>query len=94
MKHKPPTLTLIDLTQCFKCKGSCGEQDHHDIHPEKTYLAKIRFSTDRKAGFFAGSFSRQWYGLSFDGWGGGGGLQLDKPGTNCSPWRGLWEIVP
>jgi hypothetical protein len=39
-----------------------------------------------------GSFSRQWYGLNFEGFY-GAGLQFDAPGTNASRWKALFEIV-
>ncbi len=68
--------------------GDGSFQWHPDIKDDAHYLARI------DDGFFAGTFSEEWYGWSFDGWGGGGGLQLDKPGTNASSWQGLWEIVP
>jgi hypothetical protein len=42
--------------------------------------------------FFAGKFSRQWYGLNFDGWMNHAGLQFDAPGWNASRWQGVWQI--
>lgn len=63
------------------------ESDHPDIKVGRTeYLAKIG------GHFYAGSFSRVWFGLHFDGWG-PGGIQFDTPGTNSSSWQGLWEIT-
>lgn len=86
---KTPTLKPIDLKKCCELPGSdSGDpQWHPDINEKSWYLAKI------DGEYFAGRFSRQWYGWSFDGWDGGSGLQLDKPGTNSSDWQGLWEIV-
>lgn len=86
---KAPELIPVDLRKCFSGKrspdtGSC--HDHPDISSRKQYLAKIGGQ------FFAGKFSRVWFGWSFDGWVGGQFLQLDKPGTNASHWQGLWEI--
>ena len=89
---KIPVLVPLDLSKCCHKKGDglcedAGTCHHHpDIKSSKTYLAKI------DGEFFSGHFSSTWYGWSFDGWGGGGGLQLDKPGTNGSTWQGLWEI--
>lgn len=83
-------LKKIDLRRCCRKKSednSAGISDHPDIFAETPYLAKI------DGQYFAGQFEPEWYGWSFDGWGGGGGLQLDKPGTNASLWQGLWEIV-
>jgi hypothetical protein len=42
--------------------------------------------------FFAGRFSRQWYGLNFGGWY-DTGLQFDEPDTNASRWQGVWRIL-
>lgn len=91
MKAKTPKLIPVDLSKCCAMKGAHAPnstlcQFHPDIKESKTYLAQI------DGGFFVGQFSLPWYGWSFDGWGGGGGLQLDKPGTNHSMWQGLWEI--
>lgn len=76
---KTPKLKPIDLS-----KGK--KSDHPDISSRKTYLALIGGE------FFAGGFSRQWYGWNFDGWINDVGLQFDTPGTNASEWEGLWEI--
>lgn len=84
---KMPGLFPIDLSKCCKKKGGHGEHWHPDIRSNRQYLALIGGE------FFAGRFSSQWYGWSFDGWINDAGLQLDKPGTNASPWQGLWEIV-
>lgn len=85
---KTPVLIPIDLRKCFASKDAGGGSyhDHPDIKRTKFYLAKIGSE------FYAGRFTREWYGWSFDGWGGGGGLQLDKPGTNSSNWKALWEV--
>jgi hypothetical protein len=84
-----PVLKEVDLSKCFSTKGGPGAgsfHDHPDIVCRKQYLALI------KGKYFAGYFSRQWYGWNFDGWH-GCGMQLDRPGTNSSLWEGLWEIV-
>jgi hypothetical protein len=84
--RKQPKLKEIDLSKCTAKEG--GYHDHPDIQTRKKYLAKIG------GDFFTGTFSREWYGLTFeDGWG-GSGHQLDKPGTNASTWQRLWEIIP
>jgi hypothetical protein len=77
--NKPPRLKRIDLTKAVKheCPG---------IKTGRTqYLARIG------GDWFAGTFSRQWYGLNFDGWG-DVGLQFDAPGQNASRWQELYEI--
>ena len=66
--------------------NKCDEHNHPDIRVGRYYLAKIGGE------LFAGKFSREWYGLNFDGWY-GVGLQLDAPGTNASSWEGLWAII-
>lgn len=77
---KPPRLKAIDLR-----RGT--ESDHPDISSKKQYLAKIG------GDWFAGRFTRLWYGWNFDNWiSGTVGLQLDKPGTNGSQWQALYEI--
>lgn len=84
---KTPKLKPVDLSKCCECPNGDGNSWHTDISSRKHYLAKIG------SGFYCGRFNRVWYGWSFNGWGGGGGLQLDKPGTNASEWKGLWEIT-
>lgn len=83
---RAPKLKQIDLRKCCEVPDGSGESGHPDIREGKRYLARIG------GDWFAGQFTKEWYGWSFDGWGGGGGLQLDKPGTNASEWEGLWEI--
>lgn len=85
MRSKIIKLKPIDLNKCCKKKGGDGFCWHPHINKNKQYLAKI------DGDYFAGNFSEQWYGWSFNGWG-ENGLQLDKPGTNKSRWKGLWEI--
>ena len=84
--RKQPKLKEIDLSKCSMKEG--GYHEHSDISSKKQYLAKIG------GRFFAGTFSREWYGWTFDGWCGVSGMQLDKPGTNASTWQRLWEIIP
>jgi hypothetical protein len=72
-------LRRVNLSKAkeHKCSG---------IKPgKKEYLCLI----DGK--FWAGSFSREWYGLYFDGWE-DIGLQFDAPGSNSSGWQAVWEI--
>lgn len=88
MRSKTLKLKQIDLEKCCNMPGKSSDffQWHKDIKESKQYLAKI------DGYYFVGEFFTVWYGWSFDGWGGGGGLQLDNPGTNSSMWEGLWEI--
>ncbi len=71
---KTPTLKPIDLKKRQDC-------NHPDITCRKNYLTKI------EGKFFAGRFSREWYGLNFEGVY-DAGYQLSYDG-----WQGLWEIV-
>lgn len=87
-------LVEIDLSQTCEKPGESGFHWHPDICTDRYYLAEIESANHQIPGYYAGQFSEQWYGHSFDGWGGGGGLQLDKPGTNCSSWLRLWLIEP
>ena len=71
-------------------KINLKKSDGHN-HPDikvgkKRYLAKINGE------LFTGCFSREWYGLNFDGWN-HMGIQFDAPGTNASDWEELWEII-
>lgn len=61
----------------IKLNGTCKNKS---ISVRKQYLVKIGKH------FFAGCFSKQWYGLSFDDWG-ASGIQLDDVDI-----RGVWEI--
>lgn len=76
---KPPRLIPVDLL-------AGNGQTPPGINARSRYLARI----DDK--WYAGGFSKQWYGYSFNGWGGGAGLQFDRPGSNCSRWQELYEI--
>ena len=99
-------LVEIDLSRCCEKPPDGGtrstESWHPDIDPNRYYLAEIKstngirtgWPTDFPPGYYAGQFSEQWFGYNFDGWGGGAGLQLDKPGTNMSSWLRLWLIEP
>lgn len=80
-----PRLKRIDLMRTTN--DGHGWHGHPDIHQGRYYLAKI------DDGYFAGTFSRVWFGWTFHGWINRVGLQLDKPGENNSQWRALWEIV-
>ena len=87
MPHLPQLIPL-DLMQCCPSPGMGSGicHDHPDIRGDREYLAKI------SGHYYAGRFSRQHYGWCFNNWG-TSGCQLDQPGTNCSSWEGLWEIV-
>jgi len=82
---KTPKLKQIDLNKCFQSDG-CSRSDHPDIREDGEYLACL------DDGWYAGQFSRQWYGWNFDNWG-TSGIQLNAPGENSGLWLGLWEIV-
>jgi hypothetical protein len=77
-----PKLKKIDLNKA-------DEHNHPDIKMRVWYLAKIDGS------WYTGKFSRQWYGLNFDtdSFAFGAGIQFDEPGTNCSDWEELYELV-
>lgn len=65
-----------------KAEGS----NHPDIRCGKRYRCKI------DGQIFYGTFSREWYGLNFDGWTPNPiGIQFDAPGTNSSTWEAIWE---
>jgi hypothetical protein len=72
-----PTLCEIDLGG-RSGKNSC---EHQEIKENTNYLCLIYGQ------YCAGSFSRQWYGWNFNGWG-ASGCQLKSPGIEA-----LWEIV-
>jgi len=76
---KPRVGREIDLS---KAKG----HSHPEIKVGKQYLCKI------DGEWFMGSFSREWYGLNFDGWVNDTGLQFDEPGTNASTWERVFEM--
>lgn len=78
MKIKTPTLIPLDM------KRSDGS-NHPDISSRKRYLCLIG------GRYYAGEFTKQWYGWNFEGWE-GVGLQFDAPGTNASEWQQIWEI--
>jgi hypothetical protein len=86
---KPIKIKLIPLdmskTDVTPDNGRCSHPDIK-VGQKHEYLCLI----DGK--FYAGSFSRVWFGLNFDGWGGFSGLQYDAPGTNSSGWQQIWEI--
>lgn len=85
---KTPKLKLkpIDLSKSCKKKDGHGLQDHPDISTKKQYLIKW------DGRYYAGGFSMEWYGLNFEGIY-DAGLQYDAPGTNCSHWQAIWEII-
>lgn len=80
-----PKLKRVDLGKCCEVKPGYGWHDHAAIKPRARYLARF------DGCWYAGSFSRQWFGWSFDL--GSHSVQLDKPGTNHSRWEALFEIV-
>ena len=85
MKQINIKLKKIDLNKTTQHKEGYFTE-HPDIKLNKWYLACVG------GNYAAGQFTKQWYGLNFDGFY-DSGLQLDKPGTNLSEWQGLWEII-
>ena len=78
----------------FKVKkldmSKANGHNHPDIKPNKgLYLCGFTGGY----GWHIGRFSKQWYGLNFDGIY-DAGLQFDAPGQNASDWREIWEILP
>ena len=71
-------LYQLDLT-----KGEAST--HPQINGKDSYLCLIG------SNFYAGKFSKVWFGWHFDGWL-DVGMQYDKPGYNSSTWRGIWKI--
>jgi len=81
-KLRPPSPRLIPLDM-----SKAHENELPGVVIGKTYLCLIGEE------YFAGKFSRQWYGLNFEGWTPNPvGLQFDAPGTNASDWKQVWEI--
>lgn len=78
-------LVELDLTKSIK-------HDHPDIRTDGTqYLVALKGCNDTGTRFYAGTFSRVHFGLSFNGW--VNHLQYDAPGTNCSRYERIWEII-
>ncbi len=75
-----PKLIPIDLSQGHNHKLP-------GIVLGKLYLVKY------DGQYAIGDFTRQWYGLSFNGFY-DAGLQFDAPGSNSSRWQAVWEFVP
>jgi hypothetical protein len=78
-QNEIPTLIPLDMSKA-------KEHNHPDIDIKKTYLCLINNQ------YFAGKFSKEWYGLSFNGGINPVGLQFDAPGWNFSKWKKIWEI--
>lgn len=78
-------LIELDLTK--------GEgHKHPDIKTDgRQYLVALTGCNNTGTRFYAGSFTKEWYGLNFTGW--VNHLQYDKPGTNCSRYERIWEII-
>ena len=81
-------LKKIDLSKSVE---SDGGYTHPAIKLGKWYLAKIKYEGS-KPQLAAGKFTKQWYGLNFEGFY-DAGLQFDPPGYNSSNWVALWEII-
>lgn len=55
-------------------------------------VGKTQYLVKNDGRYACGDFSRQWYGLNFDGFY-DAGLQFDAPGSNHSRWQAIWEII-
>jgi hypothetical protein len=65
--------------------SKADKHEHPDLNSKDTYLCLI------DGEYFAGKFSRQWYGWNFDGCY-SSGCQFDAPGSNASRWQKIWKI--
>lgn len=74
---KAPKLTRLPIEKAEK--GNCP-----GINNKNTYLCLIGGE------YYAGRFSKQWYGWSFDM--GSHTQQFDAPGSNSSEWQEIWKI--
>lgn len=74
-----PILMEIDLSQTTS-KGGAG------LEVGPTYLVLYHGE------FHVGKFSKQWYGLNFEGIY-DAGAQYDSPGTNYSAWQRVWKFT-
>lgn len=79
-KNKFTTPKLIPLDMSKSKKNS-----HPDINSKDSYLIL------HDGQYFAGSFSKTWFGWTFNGWY-GTSLQFDAPNTNASCWQQIWKI--
>ncbi len=77
-KVRTPKLIPLDM----KLSDGCN---HPQVNCRKTYLVLVGSE------FAVGKFSREWYGLNFDGLY-PAGCQFDAPGTNASEWKQIWEF--
>lgn len=80
VRRPVPLLTRIPI---HKAKG------HECPGIETGY--KAQYLIRWKGRYYLGTFSRQWYGLSFNGVF-DAGLQFDAPGENKSDWQAIWRI--
>lgn len=73
-------LTEIDLSRCCEKEGALRDSGSslQTINHRATTLVNFQNNGTDTASMV----------------GGGGGLQLDKPGTNMSSWMRLWLIEP
>lgn len=88
---RAPKLVAVDLRKTVVAGGTTTHPDitpgkHPGITPGQMYLVLYNDQ------FYAGRFSRQWYGLNFEGIY-DAGCQFDAPGTNKSRWQAVWKIV-
>jgi len=76
-----PRLKKIDLkkSHAHNCPGIKADS-------KTSYLVKYANH------WYAGTFCKVWFGISFDGW--VAPLQFDQPGTNASEWQEVYEICP
>jgi hypothetical protein len=73
----------LNLEQLDLTKGD--KNSHPKIDGRSSYLCLI------DGNFYAGKFSKVWFGWHFDGWF-DVGMQYDKPGYNSSSWQRIWKI--
>lgn len=75
----------MELKEVDLSRGDGHKHPDIKLYPTQ-YLVKIG------QGFYAGTFTEVWFGLSFNGWN-GTPYQYDSPGTNSSDWKRIWEII-
>jgi len=94
LKQKDHTVTndTIDIQLIPIDMNLSVRNDHPQIEVGKQYLVKLRKPSGDGYIYYAGTFSRQWFGLNFDGWTNPAGLQFDKPCADYSRWVQVWEI--
>jgi hypothetical protein len=62
------------------------ESNHPDIKADNKTPYLIKYDGE----WFAGTFEKVWFGISFNGW--HAPLQFDTPGYNSSDWQEVYRI--